>query len=188
MKPTSASLMTRLTASRFFAGVVLLLLAGLFFYSLGSLRPAGEINPTFHVASRYMDRSLEETGFTHSFSAIFLDYRGFDLVLLSLFFLSMTLFTLLLCVVEELTVRSREGAWAFLALFSSLSLLLLGWVGLNNGSNFMDYEWGARVFGSAARVHGGWIAGALTVTALLTSFVWTWKVLALGEEKSFDDQ
>jgi hypothetical protein len=173
---------------RIWGWVSLLLLAVLFFYGLAALPPTGDMNPTFHVASRYLDRATEETGFSNSFLAIFLDYRSFDLVLLSLMFLTLTLIVLLFCVVENLSVRSLERGWAFLSLLSSLILLLLGWVGLKDGCNFMDYEFWAGIFGSGARIHGAWITGGLVLMALTASFIWTWKVLILGKEKRFGHQ
>jgi hypothetical protein len=160
----------------------------LLFYGLASLPPTGDMNPTFHVASRYLDRATTETGFSNSFLAILLDYRSFDLVLLSLFFLAVTLMALLFCVIENLSVRWLESGWASASLLSSVMLLLLGWVGLKNGNNFMDYEFWADIFGSSARIHGAWITGGLVLITLTTSLVWTWKVLVLGKEKRFGDQ
>jgi hypothetical protein len=175
-------------SARFWVWIPLLLLGALLFYGLTSLPPTGDMNPTFHVASRYLDSAKTETGFSHPFLAIFLDYRSFDLALLSLFFLTMTLIVLLFCVVENLPARSLEWGWISMSLLSSLILLVLGWVGLKDGCNFMDYEFWGGVFGPSARIHGAWITGGLVLMTLTASLIWTWKVLVLGKEKRFGDQ
>jgi len=169
--------------SRSWVWILLLLLSATLFYGLISLPPWGDINPTFHVASRYLDRGLDETGLKSSFFAVLLDYRSFDLVLLNLFFLSVTLTAFLFCVVENLPFRPLEWLWAWSSLLSSLTLLVLGWVGLKDGSNFMDYEFWSGVFGPSARSHGAWITGALVLLTVVSSLIWVGKVWALGREK-----
>jgi hypothetical protein len=138
------------------------------------------------VASRYIDRSAEETGFSRPFLAVLLDYRNFDLVLLSLFFLSLTLAALLFCAVENLSLRPREWNWAWISLLSSFSLLFLGGIGLINGSNFMDYEFWSGVFGPSARIHGAWMTGALVLVTFVSSGLWAGKVWSSGKEKHLE--
>ena len=188
MKHTGSPLCSVFISTRLWVWIVLLLLGALLFYGLVSLPPTGDMNPTFHVASRYLDRAAEETGFSSSFLAIFLDYRSFDLVLLSLFFLAVTLIVLLFCVVENLPIRLLKWRWASISLLSSLILLVLVLMGLKNGSNFMDYEFWAVFFGPSARIHGAWITGGLVFITLIASLIWTWKVLVLGKEKRFGNE
>ena len=182
MKPNRSD---SLTLSRVAVWGFLLALCAVLYHGLISLPPAGETNPTFHVASRYLDHGAEETGLGVPFLAVLLDYRSFDLVLLSLFFLGVTLAALLFCLVENLSLRPLDWKWAWGSLLSSFGLLVLGGIGLKSGSNFMDYEFWSALFGPAARTHGAWITGALVFIALLTSSLWVWKILTLGKEKLF---
>lgn len=170
-------------SSRFWVWILLLLLSAILFHGLISLPPVSDTNPTFHVASRYLDRGSDETSFNSSFLAVLLDYWSFDLVLLNLFFLSVTLMTFLFCVVENLPFRPLEWVWAWISLLSSLTLLVLGWVGLKDGSNFMDYEFWSGVFGPSARAYGAWITGGLVLLTVASSLIWFWKVWTLGKEK-----
>lgn len=181
MKQTNS--LSSLRSSRFWVWILLLLLGAILFYGLISLPPLGDANPTFHVASRYLDRGLDETGFESSFFAVLLDYRSFDLVLFNLFFLSVTLTAFLFSVVESLPFRPLEGLWAWSSILSSIALLVLGLVGLKDGSNFMDYEFWSVFFGPSARSHGAWITGALVLLTVASSLMWLRKVWILGKEK-----
>jgi hypothetical protein len=173
-------------SSRFVAWILLFLLGMLLFYGLISLPPMGDDNPTFHVASRYLDHGAEETGFSSSFFAVLLDYRSFDLILFDLFFLAMTLSFLLFCVVENLPLYPLERIWVYIALLSTLMLFVLGLIGLKNGNNFMDYEFWSNLFGPSARVHGAWITGGLALLTVLSSLRWASKIWPMGKEKRFD--
>ncbi|HXL72067.1 MAG TPA: hypothetical protein VN963_00440 [bacterium] len=182
MKQTN-SLSSRPSSRRFWVWILLLLLSATLFHGLVSLPPPGDTNPTFHAASRYLDRSADETGFTCSFLAVLLDYRSFDLVLLSLFFMSVTLMALLLSAVENLPLRVSGRVWTWASLSSSLTLLVVGSIGLKDGSNFMDYEFWAGVFGSSARAYGAWITGGLVLLTVASSLISVWKVWTHGKEK-----
>jgi hypothetical protein len=170
-------------SSRSRVWILLFLLGAILFHGLISLPPKGDTNPTFHVASRYLDRGSDETGFHSSFLAVLLDYWSFDLILLSLFFLSVTLMAFLFSAVENLPFRPSEWLWSWISLLSSLALLVLGWVGLKDGSNFMDYEFWSGIFGPSARSRGAWITGALVLLTVVSSLMWIWKVGILGKEK-----
>jgi hypothetical protein len=183
VKHTGSSTPVIFVFSRFIVWIFLLLLSSLLFYGLVSLPAPGDTNPTFHVASRYLDRWSDETGFNSSFLAVLLDYRSFDLILCNLFFLSVTLMAFLFGVVENLPFRPLEWLWAWISLLSSLTLLVLGCVGLKDGSNFMDYEFWSGVFGPSARSHGAWITGALVLLTVASSLMWIGKVWILGKEK-----
>jgi len=183
-KHTDSSTLSHFISFRLVAWIFLLALAVLLFYGLISLPPLGDTNPTFHVASRYLDHGAEETGFTSSFLAVLLDYRSFDLILFDLFFLGLTLAILLFRVVENLSIRPSDWIWAYVSLFSSLILFVLGWVGLKSSSNFMDYEFWSGPFGASARVHGAWITGGLVLLTTLASLTWAWKTWVLGKKKT----
>jgi hypothetical protein len=182
VKQTSS--LTSLTSSHFWVWIPLLLLSAILFYGLVSLPPLGDTNPTFHVASRYLDRGADETGFSSSFLAVLLDYRSFYLVLLSLFFFSMTLTALLFCVVENVPVRRWE--WVWVSLLSSVALFVLGWIGLKDGSNFMDYEFWSRWERHADRVCGAWVTSGVVLLTITSSLMWAWKVWMLGKENHLD--
>ncbi len=186
VKHTSSSTLSPLLSSRLIAWIILFSLGVLLFYGLISLPPLGDTNPTFHVASRYLDHGVEETGFTSSFLAVLLDYRSFDLILFDLFFIALTLTILLFRVVENLPLRPSDWIWACVSLFSSSMLFVLGWIGLKNGSNFMDYEFWSGPFGASARVHGAWITGELALLTILASLTWAWKTWVLGKKKRLD--
>jgi hypothetical protein len=186
VKHTDSSTLSSFISSRLAAWIFLLLLGALLFYGLISLPPSGDANPTFHVASRYLDHGAEETGFTSSFLAVLLDYRSFDLILFDLFFLALTLTILLFRVVENLPIRPSDWIGACVSLFSSLTLFVLGWIGLKNGSNFMDYEFWSGLFGASARIHGAWITGGLVLLTILTALRWTWKTWVWGKKKQLD--
>jgi hypothetical protein len=186
VKHTGSSTLSSFIFSRLVAWIFLLSLGALLFYGVTSLPPLGDTNPTFHVASRYLDHGAKETGFASSFLAVLLDYRSFDLILFDLFFLALTLTILLFCVVENLPIRPSNWIWASVSLFSSLMLFVLGWIGLKNGSNFMDYEFWSGPFGASARVHGAWITGGLVLLTILASLRWAWKTLVLGKKKRLD--
>jgi hypothetical protein len=177
------SLPSRPSFRRSWVWIPLLLLGAILFHGLVSLPPSGDTNPTFHVASRYLDHGADETGFTCSFLAVLLDYRSFDLVLLSLFFMSVTLMALLLSAVENLPLRLSGRLWTWVSLGSSLILLVLGSIGLKDGSNFMDYEFWAGVFGSSARTHGACITGGLVLLTVASSLISVLKVWTYGREK-----
>jgi hypothetical protein len=169
--------------SRSWVWILLLLLSAILFYGLTSLPPLGDTSPTFHVASRYLDRGSDETSLNSSFLAVLLDYRSFDLVLFNLFFLSVTLMAFLFCVVENLSFRPLEWVWGWVSLLLSLTLLVLGCVGLKSGSNFMDYEFWSGIFGPSARAYGAWITGALVLLTVASTLIWIHKVWLLGKEK-----
>jgi hypothetical protein len=188
VKHTSSPTLHIFTFSRFWIWVFLLLLSAVLFYGLISLPPAGETNPTFHVASRYLDRGTDETGMACSFLAVLLDYRSFDLALLSLFFLSVTLTVLLFLTAENISLTRLKWGWVWLSLFSSLALLVLGCFSFKNGGNFMDYQFWAVVFGPSARTNGAWITGLLVFLNVASSLMWTRIVLARGKEKRFDTE
>ena len=188
MKQTASLSFPRFIFSSLIIWIILLLLSALLFYGLTVLPSAGDENPTFHVASRYLDRGSAETGFSLPVLAVLLDYRSFDLVFLSLFFIVMTLMALLISVVENLPVRPLARVWAWAALLSCSLLLAANWMGLRTGSNFMDYEFWARVFGPTARIHGAVITGFLVLGTAVCSFVWTYKVLTSGKEKRIGHQ
>lgn len=185
MKQTDSFSFPPFLFSRLIIWIILPLLCALFAYGLTAIPTPGDENPTFHVASRYLDRGTGETGFSFPVLAVFLDYRSFDLVFLSLFFVVMTLMALLISVVENLPVRSFTRIWAGLSLLASFLLLASGWAGLCAGSNFMDYEFWAGVFGPGARIHGAEITGFLVLVTAICSFIWTYKVLTSGKEKRF---
>ena len=146
MKHTDSSTRSSYISSRFVVWILLFLLSTLLFYGLISLPSLDNANPTFHVASRYLDHGAEETGFSSSFFAVLLDYRSFDLILFDLFFIAVILSILLFCVVENLPIYLPEWIWAFVALLSSVILFVLGLIGLKNGNNFMDYEFWSKIF------------------------------------------
>ncbi len=185
MKQTNFPSFSRFLFSRLIVWIVLPLLGALFVYGLTALPSLSDENPTFHVASRYLDRGTAETGFSLPVLAVFLDYRSFDLVFLSLFFIVMTLMALLVSVVENLPIRPFARVWAWMALLASALILTAGWVGLRTGSNFMDYEFWAGVFGPGARVYGAEITGFLVLVTAACSFTWTYQVLTSGKEKRF---
>lgn len=186
VKHTDSSTPSSYMSSRFGVWILLFLLGTLLFYGLISLPPLGDANPTFHVASRYLDHGVEETGLTFSFFAVLLDYRSFDLILFGLFFLTVTLSILLFCVVENLPIYLPERIWVFITLVSSLILFVLGLMGLKNGNNFMDYEFWSNLFGQSARVHGAWITGGLVLLTVLSSLGWVSKIWVMEKEKRFD--
>jgi hypothetical protein len=185
VKQTDSPSFSSFLFSRLIVWFILPLLSALLFFGLTALPSPGDENPTFHVASRYLDRGTVETGFSIPVLAVFLDYRSFDLVFLSLFFIVMTLMALLIGVVENLPIRPFARVWAWGSLLSSFLLLAAGWVGLRTGSNFMDYEFWAGVFGPTARIHGAVITGFLVLATAVCSFIWTYKVLTSGKEKRF---
>lgn len=185
MKQTESFSFPRFLFSRLIVWIILPLLGALLFYGLTALPSEGDENPTFHVASRYLDRGTAETGFSFPVLAVLLDYRSFDLVFLSLFFIVMTLMAILIGVVENLPIRPFSQVWAWTALLSSSLLLAAGWLGLRTGSNFMDYEFWAGLFGPTARVHGAEITGFLLLVTAACSFIWTYQVLTSGKEKRF---
>jgi hypothetical protein len=125
-------------------------------------------NPTFHVASRYVDLGAGETGFSLPFFATLLDYRSFYLTLLSLMDLGLVLLTLLLSVMETRPLSLFERTLAGLSLLSSFMMMLWGALGPLRGINWSDYEFLA---GPSARVTGGWISGALALAATLSAGV-----------------
>jgi hypothetical protein len=186
VKHTSSSTLSSFIFPRLIGWTFLISLGALLFYGLISLPPLGDANPTFHVASRYLDHGAEETGFTSPFLSVLLDYRSFDLILFDLFFLALTLTILLFHVVENLPIRPSDWIWACVSLFSSLMLFVLGWMGLKNGSNFMDYEFWSGILGAFSRVHGAWITGGLVLLTILASLRWAWKTLVLGKKKRLD--
>jgi hypothetical protein len=186
VKHTDSLTLSIVTTSRIVFYILLLLLGSLLFYGLVSLPPWDETNPTFHVASRYLDHSAEETGFSSSFWGVLLDYRSFDLILFNLFFLALTLSILLFCAVENLPIRRAEWLLVWLSLLSSITLFLLGWIGLKSGSNFLDYEFWSFLFGSAARIHGAWITGGLVLLTVCSSLKLVSKIWPLGKEKRFN--
>jgi len=173
-------------SSRLVIWIFLFLLGALLLYGLVSLPPPGDNNPTFHVASRYLDHGEEETGFTFSFLAVLLDYQSFDLILFDLFFIALTLSILLFCVVENLPIYPSEWKLACVTLLSSLILFVLGSIGFKIGNNFMDYEFWSKIFGRSTRVHSAWITGVLVLLTVLSSLRLFSKIWAAGKEKRFD--
>ncbi len=169
--------------SRVLIPLFLAALGLLVFQCLHSLILVGDLNPTFHVASRYVDQGPQETGQTLPFLSALLDYRASYLVLLGLLNLVATLMAFLFCVMESFPVRTGEkllysGSW-----FSSLALLGWGSLGLWNGGNWMDYEFLA---GPSARVLGAEVTGCLGVLSFLFSIAVVRSVWARGKEQFLD--
>lgn len=161
----------------------LVVLGSLLFQGLLSLSPSGDLNPTFHVASRYVDRGSQETGQTFPFLAVLLDYRASYLVFFGLLNLSATSMTFLFCVLESFPVRSSErvlygGAWV-----SSLALLAWGCLGLLNDGYWMDYEFLA---GPSARIWGAGVTGCLSLFSFFFSAAAIRAVWVRGKEQILD--
>lgn len=127
-------------------------LGALLFYTCSQVPFEGDSPLSLHLAPRYLQMSVRETGIHSPTGAVAGDYRGLDLFVVGfLFFLSaMSLF---------LFWTASPGATVFFpALFwvSGACLTLgLGFFTLHHGSNFLDYEamafWGEASF---ARLNG----------------------------------
>jgi multisubunit Na+/H+ antiporter MnhB subunit len=150
--------------------VLILILGAGSFYALTFLPSSSGPQPTFHVASRFMERGTQETGFSSHTLAVLADYRSFDLILLSFIFLIGTLMASLLCLTEKTPVRA---GWVFLNSISILSVVMLlgvGLVCLKKGGNFLDYEVWSHFLGSSwsrARSAG---SGVLLFSTCLAAF------------------
>ncbi|HVM32437.1 MAG TPA: hypothetical protein VMU88_04835 [bacterium] len=117
----------------------LLLAGGLTVTAFLRLAPSGPgISPLVsHVASRYVQRGALETGQSYPVSAVFSDYRSFDLVLLALIFLTVSF---------SLFGGAPRGKKSQLdgrlpgSLAGPLGVWGLGFFCLLAGSRFLDYE------------------------------------------------
>jgi hypothetical protein len=134
--------------------------------------------PTFlHVAPRYLEQGLRETGMPSLTFAVLMDYRSFDLLLIS--------FLLLVGGLLGFAALSGtpEGKGSLLQKtfpFLSLGLLLSSGVGLACvlfGSNFLDYESLPLPLGPAKL---RWVGALLLSLGTFCGLVGTLAVLWMG--------
>lgn len=137
-----------------------LLLAGLLVHALSLVPPPGPDSPlSTHVETRYQQSSLMETGIPSPVWAVLADYRSLDLFILAVLFFASALGLLFFFSPSPrlLLPVLLLGAGMFLALG-------LGFLSLQTGSNFLDYEvWAHWVTAAKARGTGSLVllAGVL---------------------------
>lgn len=167
-------------------GLTLLLGAGLL-YILTLLTPAGDSHPTLHVASRYLENGTKETGFSNLTAAVFLDYRSFDLLLLDFLLLAAGLTVFLFHLSEEKPIKPWLWGSVLVCAFGVFLMILVGWVCVQGGSNFLDYEFfGSWVDSAQSRMKGAELEGlglGITFTGFLFLF---WKTLLRWKEDYLD--
>jgi hypothetical protein len=126
----------------FFLSALPVLLAGVFtglaFFQLSlSSAQSGPSPLVSHVAARYMERGVLETGQAHPVLAVFSDYRSFDLALLTLLYWAAS------WVFLGFGAPAKKNEWDARALWSLAGPGLvwgLGLISLFLGSDFLDYE------------------------------------------------
>jgi hypothetical protein len=167
--PTNAA--KKLLAEKL-AWVFVLLIAAGSFQALKSIPSGGEFQPTLHVASRYLQQGAEETG-THSLSlAIWTDYRSFDLLVLAFLLLTAALGATAVFLGEKTPTLNARSSILTLPLMGTLGLLGLGLFCLKNGSNFLDYEPFASLFGVASARHDpALLAGVCLAVVLVGTLI-----------------
>jgi hypothetical protein len=153
-------------------------LGALFIYGLLALRQPADLNPTFHVASRYVDRGPSETGQAFSLTAVLLDYRAFYLILLALLGVVLVLMVFLFSSMESFSLKGFEKSLFATTWICALALMVWGCLGLSGSGNWMDYEF---LSGPQARWWGGWVSGGLALTATLCSFTFAQSVWSRGK-------
>ncbi len=135
---------------------ILVLGAGLF-YALTLLPSSSGPQPTFHVASRYIERGAQETGFSNLWMmmGVWADYRSFDLILLSFVFLAGTFLTLLLYLTDAISAGVGGFVLAFESLLSVLTILGVGLIcSLKYGGNFLDYDFFPNIYDFFPNIFG----------------------------------
>jgi len=116
-----------------------LLLGALLLFSLDHLPPQGHSSILVdHVSSRYAERGEAETGIHSPLVALMADYRSFDLLALSILFTVSALGVLLVTGGTAKSFPVFPGLfWLGFGMFLTLGV---GFIGLKEGSNFLDYE------------------------------------------------
>ena len=101
-------------------------------------KPGGEVSLlTQHVSLRYTRQCAQETGLAQALPAVLADYRGFDLLTVSLLLSLAALF----CLWSVKSNGKIPGlATIFFTLLGLAFCLVLGTAGLLRGDNFLDYE------------------------------------------------
>ncbi len=152
-----------------------LLLAGFLVYAFALVPPPGEPNAalSIHVTSRYQQRAEAETGIHSQTGAVLADYRSFDLLALSLLF-SACACSVLFCFTHLPKFFSIFPALLWLGL-GALFTLGMGFLCLQQGSNFLDYEALARWFNPPqARLEGALVlmgGSLLSLGGMLALFI-----------------
>jgi hypothetical protein len=115
--------------------VLTILLGIVLFYACAQLPAPGDTSS--HISIRYVQKSQAETGIGSPVGAVMGDYRSFDLLMVGALF-----FTSLLALFLFFPGSLRLGAWfpAILGLTGFAAMLVLGFLSLLHGSNFLDYE------------------------------------------------
>ncbi|HUO58385.1 MAG TPA: hypothetical protein VMV05_09460 [bacterium] len=152
-----------------------LLLGAVLFYACAQWDSSGDSLHLLanHVSPRYV-QSFPETGIASSMGAVLADYRGFDLMAISLLFLAATLVILLYF---QKPPHPGQAFPLVLWLAGFGALLGLGFLCLPQGSNFLDFEALAAWTSSArARPDGALIltGGALLCLGAFLTLALRW--------------
>jgi hypothetical protein len=121
-----------------------------------------------HVSARYEAQSTVETGWSLPLAAVLGDYRSFDLLRFSL--LAMGAWLLRWGAAQAMNGRLTvvQGVGFLLCVVGSGALLVVGFLSLMKGNQFLDYEcWALFTAPEKARVLGAaWALGLASIATL----------------------